>query len=330
MKNLIKERNLNLIRRVLRMERRATKARLGELTGISVVTIHSLLTELLETGEVLEDEAVQPQLGRPAASYRFNELASVALVIDLYEPRVSNTTYFDVIDLYGNCIWQCQKELGEVSSASFYPVIDEVKERYPQLALIAFGAPGAVDGGRMVTSDYPELLEVDLAAVMKERYQTEVLVENDINAAVYGYCVLSGCLEDQTVVGLYIPEKYPPGAGICRDGEIIRGRNGFAGEIKHLPASPGKTDSAFETAGPEEFVRFAVRIFMSVLNPDRIVLYYEPGDGEFVRRLQEESAALMEGRLEPKILCQNSMAEDFRKGMIQLALGELLLQMAPG
>ena len=324
MKNLIKENNLELVRCALRQERTATKTRLGELTGISVVTIHSLLSTLMEQGEVTEDAVVRPQLGRPAASYRFNERSALALVISLYEPQVTNITYFDVIDLYGSCIWQFEKELGEITVDSFYPIIDEVKERYPQLKLIAFGVPGAVNRGKMVTSDYPGLRNVDLCAVLEEKYAVRVLVENDINAAVYGYCVSENCLKDQTVVGIYIPARYPPGAGICRNGEILKGSNGLAGEIKNLPVSidgtlftHGKTDSG-------KFTLFIIQVMMSVLNPDRIVLYQEPEYQDLSEKLRVRSEAMLGGQMEPLLASKSSMAQDFRTGMIHLALSEML------
>ena len=91
MKNLIKEKNLQKLRKALRQEKTATKSRLAELTGISVVTIQSLLQILIENGEAKEDEIVQPQLGRPAVSYRFCECAELMLVIFLLEKDKKDT-----------------------------------------------------------------------------------------------------------------------------------------------------------------------------------------------------------------------------------------------
>lgn len=45
--NLIKDENLKVLRRVLRKERETTKLQLAEKTGLSVVTIRSLIKTLL-------------------------------------------------------------------------------------------------------------------------------------------------------------------------------------------------------------------------------------------------------------------------------------------
>ena len=70
MENLIKEKNLRILRDILRKEKVAAKAKLSKLTGISVVTIQSLLDTLITNGEVFEDEIVKLSIGRPALTYR--------------------------------------------------------------------------------------------------------------------------------------------------------------------------------------------------------------------------------------------------------------------
>ena len=51
--NLIKAGNLNILRRAFKEKRVATKPQLSELTGLSVVTINSLVNVLLNNGEII-------------------------------------------------------------------------------------------------------------------------------------------------------------------------------------------------------------------------------------------------------------------------------------
>ena len=51
---LVKEHNLNLVRQQLYGAQCATRQQLSAMTGISNVTMGSLLNHLLETGEALE------------------------------------------------------------------------------------------------------------------------------------------------------------------------------------------------------------------------------------------------------------------------------------
>ena len=51
---LMKQLNISTLRRVLSGEGKATKPQLSRLTGLSVVTVNALITEMLEQGEVQE------------------------------------------------------------------------------------------------------------------------------------------------------------------------------------------------------------------------------------------------------------------------------------
>ena len=43
------------------------------------------------------------------------------------------------------------------------------------------------------------------------------------------------CNNCESIVGIYMPSKYPPGSSICLNGKILKGKNNLAGEIKYLP-----------------------------------------------------------------------------------------------
>ena len=79
--NLIKHTNLKKIRELLKSKKIATKPELVALSGLSVVTVNSLVKTLLDCGEITEDKSIQPELGRPALSYRFNEVSKLVLVM---------------------------------------------------------------------------------------------------------------------------------------------------------------------------------------------------------------------------------------------------------
>ena len=137
--NLIKDENLKVLRRVLRKEREATKPQLAEKTGLSVVTIQSLIKTLVENGEVLEGEIVQPRLGRPAVTYRFHERARLALIIFMYEKNGKDTAVCEVCDLYGTSIERMEKKLKDISEESYDDMIEEMLGKYPEIMIIALG-----------------------------------------------------------------------------------------------------------------------------------------------------------------------------------------------
>lgn len=324
MKNLIKENNLRLLRSALRNERTATKSRLSELTGISVVTVQSLLDTLLALGEVQEDKIIRPQLGRPAVSYRFAERARLALVICMFEKEREDVAAYSVVDLYGNCIEQREEVCPDVWPDYFYETIKIWMEKYPEIEQIGLGLPGSQVHDTLVVSDYKALLGIDLSSYLHDRLGVPVMIENDMNAATYGFCVSHGVTEEECVVGIYMPDKYPPGAGICLKGEIIKGRNGLAGEIKYLPTGIDWNHFSYEQKAVEAFLVTASRFLLCAYNPDVLVIYGSYVDGAFAESLQEALVTDVERMMMPEIKIRPTLDEDFQTGMFHLALSEIL------
>lgn len=322
--NLIKDENLKLLRDVLRKEKEATKSQLAEKTGLSVVTIQSLMKTLLTQGEAVEGEVVQPKLGRPAATYRFNEKVRLALVIYMYEKDRIDTVVYQICDLYGNCIEKMEESLPEVTKDSYDAVIETMITKYPSICIIALGLPAVAWDGVILASDYPKLLEVNLGGYLQEKFERQVLIENDINAAVFGYAALTEENQIGCTAGIYMPTKYPPGAGICLDGKVQSGRNGLIGEIKMLLPRIDWENFSYEKEVVEDFLLQAMRALFCCYNPDRLVLYSEIIDEDLLRKLEENCKDSIERMLIPEIEIKKGLKEDFAAGMIQLALREIL------
>lgn len=322
--NPIKEENLKLLKGIIRQERSATKSRLAELSGLSVVTVQSLTSTLLASGEIEEDSVVQPQLGRPAVSYRFNQTAKLALVIYMCEKNTKDTATFLVCDLYGACLERKEESFVKVSLDSFNTVIESLIAGYPNIKIIAFGMPVEEIGGRIVVSDYEALLNINFASYIQDKFGVDVFIENDINAATYGYCKRNLLMENTSAAGIYMPAKYPPGAGICQNGEIKKGRNGLAGEIKYLPFDINWETFAYDPEAIEDFLIKAVKVFMCIYNPDRIVLFCELISKDFAAKLKNSCLSNIEGIMLPDIDVKTDLREDFEAGMISLALNRIL------
>ena len=66
---LVREHNLEILRRALFLSRRATRQQLSEQTGISTVTLGALLTDLIQSGEAYEADTESSGTGRPFHVY---------------------------------------------------------------------------------------------------------------------------------------------------------------------------------------------------------------------------------------------------------------------
>ena len=140
--NLQKEINLNKLRNAFKLKKIASKPQLSELTGLSVVTINSLVNILVENGEVIEDVILPSNGGRPATAYRFNSEFSLVLVIYMYEQRGEDTTFICVSNLYGEILEKIERTMIKIENNSFDSLIEKMLIKYPNIKVISFGMPG--------------------------------------------------------------------------------------------------------------------------------------------------------------------------------------------
>ena len=80
----MKQENLSVLRNVFLKQHSATKPQLAKLSGLSVVTVNSLIHELLETGEVIQKQMLPSGGGRPALQYQYNGRYKMALTAYMY------------------------------------------------------------------------------------------------------------------------------------------------------------------------------------------------------------------------------------------------------
>lgn len=324
--NIIKETNLKKLRQILRKERISTKSQLAELSGLSVVTIQSLVKTLLVNGEITEDAIVQPQLGRPAASFRYNAGYRLALIINMYESDGLDTAEYTVYNLYGEVLDSHQEQIAPVTLESFHDPIDALTARYPAICVIGFGMPAEEIEGRLVISDYELLQNTQLAAYYEARCHLPVFVENDVNAALLGYCVNRNLPNDQDfyMAAIYLPTKYPAGASFCHNYQILKGRNGLAGELKYLPLGIDWDTFAFTPEALEDVALKIMQVIISIYNPDRIILYSESITPRIIARLNRLYSSEIEQIMLPEIEICESLKTDFNTGLIRMALERIL------
>lgn len=318
--NLIKEINLNKVRSALKEVNTATKPQLAELTGLSVVTINSLISTLLDEGEVLPDTMLTSDGGRPAASFRYNSEFRMALVIYMHEYRGRDTAFYRVVNLRGEVVERSEQSIPSVDVDSFDAHIEEMLGKFPQIKAICFGIPGGEVNQRLVISDYEKMRDKSLSGHVGQKFHLPVLVENDINSAVMGYCHQHEIQGDQCVIGIYIPDKYPPGAGIYLHGDIYKGRNGLAGEIAWLPFGMDWSSADYNSTEVEDFISKAIRAFCCMYNPDRIVLYGDRFDQATIEHIVETYHSPVEKIMLPEIILSAELNADFEMGIKQIAI----------
>lgn len=326
---IMKEVNTNLVRNALKAERRSTKQKLSELTGLSAVTVASILQLLISTNEVYGDDVIPSNGGRPSQRFCYNYEHSHALVIYTHEYQGVDEVYIRVVNLAGECIHKEKTRLDDIRLDSFEPLIDALTAQYPTIKAIGFGMPGKEYEEIMAIADYKSINDTRFTEHYRNRYSLPVVFENDVNAAVVGYCHKQRIESEAAIVYLYFPQKYPPGAGIYINGRLYKGHANFAGEIKYMPL-----DIDWSSIDYDEFdqtcdaVAKLVSALICALGPERIVLY-----GSFLTKGHLDAVAWTCGQtvpelFMPQILLSSNFDLDFEIGTIEYTLDLLESKLA--
>ncbi|MCG3180414.1 MAG: Glucokinase [Phycisphaerae bacterium] len=107
------------------------------------------------------------------------------------------------------------------------------------LAGIGIGSPGPLDpyGGVLIDLANLPFKNFPIVERLRKKFKTEVILENDVNAGLYGEYCFGSARDAHTVLGVF------PGTGIggaiIFDGRIHHGASGAAGEFGHMIYDPG-------------------------------------------------------------------------------------------
>lgn len=324
---LIKELNKRQLRRILRQCKEATKPELADRTGLSVVTINSLLEDLLKTGEVVQSGLAPSGGGRPSTRYQYRPDYRYAVLLYGHQSEGRNLMHLAVVNLMGECVWRKEEYFDEILVESFEAVLDDVIGRFPEIGLLAFGLPGEVVDDVVTIHDYQALVGPEFMAHYKERYHLPVVFENDINAMTYGAC-REGDVEKATVAGIYLPRIYPPGAGLVIQGKIYYGTSHCAGELAGLPV-PVSWDSL--DYGREndvlENLKLLTAVYGFTVAPETLIFYGDFFTEELQEQLRAYSGKLLEGKFHMDLIFAENLERDYEEGMKRLALEALWEEM---
>ena len=138
----MKQENLSVLRNVFLKQHSATKPQLAKLSGLSVVTVNSLIHELLETGEVIQKQMLPSGGGRPALQYQYNGRYKMALTAYMYVQEGRERLFLEVQDLFQNMVASDAYEIADMDIDMLEHAISRWMKQYPTISVMVFGIPG--------------------------------------------------------------------------------------------------------------------------------------------------------------------------------------------
>ncbi|WP_284036574.1 ROK family transcriptional regulator [Neobacillus sp. 114] len=239
--NLEKLNNRDKILATLYSHRQLTKFDIAQKTNISIPTVTSNLTKLLEEGLVEEAGIAESTGGRKPKIIRLIPNALYSIGVEIAPTKVSMV----LINLC--CQIQSREEflLDEFDiTADFHRIIlkltDEIKQMVHDLDIplsriagIGLSVPGTVDREHFVLELAPNLgVKQFSLEFLNEMFPFPIYIENEANAGAFGELLLGRKQVGEQTVYVSITEGI--GASIMTKDGFYRGNKERAGEFGHM------------------------------------------------------------------------------------------------
>ena len=146
-----------------------------------------------------------------------------------------------------------------------------------------------------------------------------MVIENDVNAAVFGYGRKMKLAS--IIVGIYFSKYFGPGAGIMINGKILKGAHGYAGEVALL--SLGIDWLLINYKDPQEVgptISRLISVFCCIVNLNHIVLYGDFFTDAVKEAIEQEIPTKAIRNISPSITYRNDLNSDVVAGLIVQAV----------
>lgn len=235
----IRAKNTKSILNSLRFQPMMTKKKIADITALSFATVSNLSNEL-KAMNILEDSKIdEKRVGRSPSALALTQTQYLIIALDL---QLENTLGFAILNLQNNIIEENTYDISDLKSAEEIVVraktiFDEFLAAYPvkDVRFIGIGAavPAVFDSNdsRLVLSAVPIYEKSPLKDLLSETFSIPAYVDNIANI-----CALSLSArypEQKNILCMDISQGV--GVGIISDGNLLRGKNGYATEVAHVP-----------------------------------------------------------------------------------------------
>jgi len=237
---LVRELNLSLVLQLIHNEAPLSRSQIAQITGLNKSTVSSLVENLMELHLVHETGINQSGTGRPSRLLAINSLAGGIIGVEFGVDFVTVA----ITDFAGNVKWRKtvpatptdgQDKTLNQSLKLIHKAINYCEENSLGILGLGIAAPGIVDIDKGVLVFAPNLqwYNVHLKEFFEEHLRLKVFIENDANAAAVGEHLFGKARRDTDFILLFVGVGI--GGGLFQNGKLYRGKDGFAGEIGHIP-----------------------------------------------------------------------------------------------
>ena len=236
--------NLGTILRRLHFGGPASRSQLVEATGLTRSSVAGLVGALVDAGLVTETASLPDgSPGRPSPLVAANETNAV-LAVEIEVDSVAVA----IVGLGGTVLYQSRRQRPRSRSSVEDTVVDiaelvaEAREAAPDVPFhgVGIAVAGLVYRQTNTVVVAPNLgwADVPLAALLLEACGLDLPVAVANEGDLAALAETSRGIATKLANVIFLSGEVGVGGGIISDGRPTTGKNGFAGEIGHLPVNP--------------------------------------------------------------------------------------------
>ncbi|ULT57893.1 ROK family transcriptional regulator [Neobacillus drentensis] len=217
-----------------------SRADLSTITNLTKATISVQVANLLKEGIIVESQQEYNHVGRKPIMLSLNADAGYALGVDLDYQTIT----FTVSDILGNPV---HSETLKVENSNYKEIlqilIDHIREYKEKYSNSRFGIVGVVIGIHgTVKSDQTigfvpqhQWHNKDLKGDLEKNLGMIVYIENNANLCAFAEKVFN-CHRSENLISISMYSGI--GLGFLINGELVKGYQGYAGEMGHMIINP--------------------------------------------------------------------------------------------
>jgi len=322
----LKQINVEMIKTALKEQEYSTKSSIAHTTGLSVATCGNILKELLVTEEVFEIDFEASTGGRPARRFVYNEnFANVVALFPRIEGDVKSISCA-VSNMLGEYVYEKSTPYSDITIKEIDETIEMLLRKFPNIKVIALGIPGVVHKGKIGFCDFDKLVEFPIKSYLNEKYQLEIVVENDMNSTALGFYKKISEEKPESMAYIYFPKDSLSGAGIIVNGQIIKGHSNFAGEVAYLPLKNRMEAQRPIQKYPAQFADLVSKMIASinsVINPEHIVLTGYYFNDTLIELIKVALTEFTPSDHMPELFCEDDIHDSYIYGLTSMGLNKL-------
>lgn len=306
----IKNANFNAILNAMRGGHAAV-ADIAAATALSIPTVKKAVDFAMTAGMVRRARTAASTGGRKARLYAVN--ADYAGY--LYFAMDDDTLHYTLLDFAGAVRAQKNKAIALPEfCAEMERVVKATLQSGLPVALIGIAVPAIVNDGTVTDWYYnPSMRGVSLRAYFQQRFSCPVVVENDMKLTAIAAATHTANPASATLATLQF-EHNGIGVGLMVNGMLLRGADGFAGEVSFL--------SDFgEYAISAEYTAKIVNALLVIINPE-VLVFYAVRARAHIEGIVREAAQGLPAYAVPRVVVADDYLKDVFAGLETVAIPE--------